>query len=188
MLLPAIDYQRLFKLRLVVARIGEMDNARWWNTNKLLGSIGATALKRGFPSTHYFAQARAVFAVATARSREIFPPPAGCVTLWSLPAEIEDEFENSWHEWLDDPLTWTPFFEIIKEISGSDLLGCLRQSSLVDDAAVSAIAQLSRSAENRAVAFQGEHHLDDHLVTILAGAYSLSDLGSPAIPYAKVRA
>ncbi|MFN5116778.1 MAG: hypothetical protein ACK5FE_13410 [Cyanobacteriota bacterium] len=29
---PTIDFKRLFKLRLVVARHGEMDAARWWNT------------------------------------------------------------------------------------------------------------------------------------------------------------
>ncbi len=63
----AIDYERLLKLRLVVARVGEMDLARWWNTQGLLGTRGKVVLARGFPHTHCFAQARVVFTVARAR-------------------------------------------------------------------------------------------------------------------------
>jgi hypothetical protein len=47
--LPAFDLERLFKLRLVVARTGEMDVARWWNTKGQLGRMGASVLRRGFP-------------------------------------------------------------------------------------------------------------------------------------------
>ena len=84
-----IDFERLLKLRLAVARHGEMDAARWWNTNGILGRRGSMVLKRGFPSTHYYAQARIAFAVARSRCHELFDPP-GCMTLWSLPADIED--------------------------------------------------------------------------------------------------
>jgi hypothetical protein len=182
----SLNFDRLFKLRLIVARIGEMDNARWWNTNKLLGSMGSTALKRGFPVTHNFAQARAVFEVATARSREVFPHPPGTFTLWSLPAEIEDEFENSYQDWLDNIDSWDSFFEIVKAISGSDLLGAFKESGLIDESIVSEVKSLKRSAENRAVLLPSAVNLDDHLLTLLASVYSLSDTGSPAIPYVKV--
>jgi hypothetical protein len=37
------------KLRLVVARVGEMDLARWWNTQGQLGALGSSVLQRGFP-------------------------------------------------------------------------------------------------------------------------------------------
>jgi hypothetical protein len=50
-----------------VARMGEMDRAQWWNTKGQLGPLGAMALSRGLPRTHYFAQARSVFAVAAHR-------------------------------------------------------------------------------------------------------------------------
>src|SRR5688500_19898895 len=66
----AIDLDRLLKLRLVVARFGEMDLAKWWNTKGQLGRLGTAALRRGFPRTHYFAQARSVFAVAGHRRSE----------------------------------------------------------------------------------------------------------------------
>ena len=87
-----IDFERLFKLRPAVARHGEMDAAGWWNTKGILGRHGALALKRVFPSTQHFAQARISFAVARSRCREIFDPP-GCMTLWHLPAEVEDQFD-----------------------------------------------------------------------------------------------
>jgi hypothetical protein len=65
---PTIDFKRLFKLRLVVARHGEMDAARWWNTQGVLGPRGVSVLRRGFPKTHCFAQARIVFETAKPRS------------------------------------------------------------------------------------------------------------------------
>lgn len=42
-----VDFERLLKLRTVVARFGEMDLAKWWNTRGQLGALGATALRRG---------------------------------------------------------------------------------------------------------------------------------------------
>lgn len=39
-----LDLDRLLKFRLVVARFGEMDIAKWWNTKGQLGRLGATAL------------------------------------------------------------------------------------------------------------------------------------------------
>ena len=77
-----IDLDRLLKLRLVVARYGEMDLAGWWNTNGMLGRYGAIALARGLPRTHHFTQARVVFSVAKARCQELFDAP-GSVTLWN---------------------------------------------------------------------------------------------------------
>ena len=106
----AIDLDRLLKLRLVVARFGEMDIAKWWNTKGQLGRLGAAALRRGFPRTHHFAQARSVFAVAAHRCAEVFDPP-GSVTLWRLPESIEEEFDARWEHWLDNAHDWTPFFQ-----------------------------------------------------------------------------
>jgi hypothetical protein len=39
-LTSSLDFDRLLKLWLVVARYGEMDMARWWNTQGMLGLIG----------------------------------------------------------------------------------------------------------------------------------------------------
>ncbi|HSN97576.1 MAG TPA: BrxE family protein, partial [Candidatus Nanopelagicales bacterium] len=94
-----------------MARFGEMDIARWWNTKGQLGRSGALALRRGFPRTHHFAQARSVFAVAAHRCSELFDPP-GCVTLWRLPESIEEELDARWEHWLDDAAAWAPFFHV----------------------------------------------------------------------------
>ena len=113
-----IDLERLLNLRAVVARYGEMDRAKWWNTRGGLGSLGTAALRRGFPRTHYFAQARSVFAVAAHRWAGIFNPPQ-CVTLWRLPDEVEEEFDARWEGWLDRADEWSPFFERNREPSGN---------------------------------------------------------------------
>src|ERR1700729_1617905 len=112
-----IDLERLFRLRLVMARFGEMDLARWWNTKGQLGRMGALALRRGFPRSHHFAQARSAFAVATHRCAEVFNPP-GCVTLWNLPAAIEEELDARWEHWLEGAVDWAPFFGILERLVG----------------------------------------------------------------------
>src|SRR4051812_16655081 len=119
--LPALDLERLFKLRLVVARTGEMDLARWWNTKGQLGRMGASVLRRGFPRTHHFAQARSVFAVAAHRCAELFDPP-GCVTLWRLPEAVEEAFDARWEDWLDNAAEWAPFFAKLETLPGPDLV------------------------------------------------------------------
>src|SRR4051794_12303605 len=119
-----LDLDRLCRLRLVVARHGEMDRAGWWNTRGMLGHLGAVALKRGLPRTHRFAQARVVFEVARSRCREIYDPP-GAVTLWELPADVEDEFQERWHGWLADADTWAPIFDRLTSGQAPDLLAAL---------------------------------------------------------------
>lgn len=102
-----IDYDRLLKLRLAVGRFGEMDIAKWWNTTGQLGRWAASVLRRGFPRTYHFAQARSVFAVAAHRCAERFDLPDG-VTLWRLPEALEEEFDVRWEHWLDAASEWKP--------------------------------------------------------------------------------
>src|SRR3990172_12013107 len=104
-----LDLDQLLRLRLVVARFGELDLAKWWNSKGQLGKLGTAALRRGFPRTHYFAQARSVFAVASHRCAEVFEPP-GCVTLWRLPEAIEEEFDTRWEQWLASAREGAPVF------------------------------------------------------------------------------
>ena len=117
-----LDLDHLLKLRLVVARFGEMDMARWWNTKGQLGRLGTSALKRGFPRTHRFAQARSVFAVAAHRCAEVFDPP-GCFTLWRLPESTEEEFEARWEQWLDHAKDWDGFVTITGRLARFAKLG-----------------------------------------------------------------
>ena len=89
-----LDLAWLLKVRTVVARIGEMDLARWWNSTGQLGPQGSSVLRRGFPRTHRFAQARSVFMVAAARCTQIFDPP-GSVTLWRLSSQCRQTLSIS---------------------------------------------------------------------------------------------
>jgi len=180
-----VDLDQLLKLRLAVGRFGEMDLARWWNTNGMLGRRGAVALERGFPSTHRFAQARVVFAVARSRCQEIFDPPDS-MTLWSLPAEIEDQFDACWHAWLSRSDEWEPFFDTLANLKGDDLLEVLSTLELIERSQREAVGKLRRSAENRAVQLQSSGAADDEVITMLAAAFARGEQSTPAIPYARL--
>src|SRR6266853_4294937 len=122
----------LLKLRMVVGRHGEMDLAKWWNTKGQLGRVGTAAIRRGFPRTHYFAQARSVFAVAAHRCREVFDPPHS-VTLWQLPEAVEEEFESHWERWLDQADQWKPFFLELEALKEAELKTVLQSLDLITE-------------------------------------------------------
>lgn len=180
----SIDLERLLKLRLVVARFGEMDLAKWWNTKGQLGRLGAAALRRGFPRTHRFAQARSVFAVAAHRCSEVFEPP-GCVTLWRLPEVVEEAFDARWEHWLDHASEWTSFFEKLESLSGTDLSEILRAFEIVSERDVAAYAKLRRSAEGRAVPLPGIFSGTDADVALLALGFARGEPSALAVPYAR---
>jgi hypothetical protein len=181
---PSIDLDRLLKLRLAIARFGEMDLAKWWNTKGQLGKSGAAMLRRGFPRTHRFAQARAVFAVAAHRCAEVFEPP-GSVTLWRLPEATEEEFDAGWEQWLDSAPDWTPFFEKLEGLSGTDLVSVLRGLEVVSDRDIEAYGRLKRSAEGRAVPLPGTFAGTDDDVSLLALGFARGEPGALAVPYAR---
>lgn len=180
-----LDLDRLLKLRILVARFGEMDLARWWNTKGQLGKLGASVLKRGFPRTHRFAQARSVFAVAAHRCAEVFNPPAS-VTLWRLPEIIEEEFDARWEHWLDCADEWASFFERTETLQGSDLAATVRAFELVDDDDLAAYARLRRSAEGRAVPLPNAFSGTDGDLTLLALGFARGEPSALAVPYARV--
>lgn len=180
----AIDLDRLLKLRLVVARFGEMDLARWWNTKGQLGKLGAATLRRGFPRTYRFAAARSVFAVAANRCAEVFDPP-GAVNLWRLTEATEEEFDARWEHWIDNASEWTDFFERLETIKGSDLGALLVDLGLIGTPELDAFAKLRRTAEGRAVPLPGTFAGTDHEVGVLAFGFSRGEPGELAVPYAR---
>jgi hypothetical protein len=184
---PHLDLDRLLELRLVVARFGEMDHARWWNTKGQLGRLGALALSRGFPRTHMFAQARAVFAVAAHRCAEVFDPPVAA-TLWRLPEALEDEVDARWEHWLDNPEPWRDVFKKLEPNLGTDLLAALTGFGLLGAAEREAVTRLKRSAEGCAVALPAPFRADDATMTLLAAAFARGEQGALAVPYARLAA
>lgn len=185
-----LDFDHLLRLRLIVARFGEMDAAMWWSTGDanrktaVLGRAGALLMSRGFPRTQLFAQARLVFTVARARCKEVFDPP-GAVTLWDLPAHIEDQFDARWASWLAERDAWQGFFATL-ESTPTDLLELLTRHDLVSASDLERVSQLRRSAEGRAVPLPGMHTVSTGLVTQLAAAFSRGEPGRLAVPYARL--
>ena len=178
----------LLRLRLVVARYGEMDLARWWNTRGQLGSYGASALKRGFPRTHHFAQARSVFTVASERCRQVFNP-AGCVTLWRMTDDIEGGFEAEWEHWLDNAGEWSPFFESIRPLSlECDLAATLRRLGLAGDDDLEELRDLRAGSGSRSVQLASPFSGSQRDVRLLALAFSKGEPGSLVVPYARTAA
>ncbi len=180
----AIDFDRLLKLRLVVARVGEMDNARWWNTKGQLSQLGAMALRRGLPRTHHFAQARSVFAVASARCAEVFDPP-GCVTLWKLPPALQDSFDAKWERWLDQRETWGPFFTRLQGLRETNALAALQACDLISRDQEASVVKMRRSGDGRGVMVPLSGEIDDRYVTLLAAGFSKGEVGALAVPYGR---
>jgi hypothetical protein len=178
-----LDFDRLLKLRLIVARFGEMDLAKWWNTRGQLGRLGTAAIRRGFPRTHYFAQARSVFAVAAHRSREIFDPPDS-VTLWRLPETIEEEFEGKWENWLDRANDWQPFFLSLEGLQETDLKTALQLLGDVTNHEVDLSSRLRRSAGGRAVPLSEPFSGANQDIALLALGFARGEIGSLVVPYA----
>jgi hypothetical protein len=177
-----LDLDLLLKLRLVVARIGEMDIGGWWNTKGQLGPVGTAALRRGFPRTHHFAAARSVFAVAAHRCREVFDPPKS-VTLWQLPEALEEEFDARWEHWLDHAVEWDDFFKALERPEKTDLAEAMLQRGLVAASDVEDFIRLKRSAEGKAVPLGGPFRGASADVIRLALAFGRSERGALAVPY-----
>jgi hypothetical protein len=184
--MSAIDLENLFKTRLVVARFGEMDLARWWDTKGMLGKTGRLAVGRGLPKTHRFAQARAVFAVARARCREVYSPSDG-VTLWDLPAEVESAFDERWPMWIENQADWQRCFDSLEANPGDDLLDAFAKVSPLPSATVDAAKRMKRAADQKAVPLGEFPAVTDELVSQLAVGFSKGEPGRVAVPFAKLR-
>jgi hypothetical protein len=184
--MSAIDLDNLFKTRLIVARFGEMDLARWWDTKGMLGKTGRLAVSRGLPKTHRFAQARAVFTVARARCREVYSPPDG-VTLWDLPAEVESAFDERWPLWIANQPAWQPFFDALEAIPGDDLIGAFAKVAPLPSATLDAAKRMKRAADQKAVPLGEVPAVTDELVSQLAVGFSKGEPGRVAVPFAKSR-
>jgi hypothetical protein len=181
----ALNLDRLLQIRLIVARFGEMDIAKWWNTRGQLGRLGAVAIQRGLPRTHSFAQARSVFAVAAHRCREVFDPP-DCVTLWQLSEPIEEEFDARWEHWLDGANAWRPFFTRLESIQGGDLKSALQSFNVVSEHDIEAYSRLRPSAGGRAVPMPQPFSGTDQDVALLALGFARGETASLVVPYARV--
>ena len=179
-----MDLEWLLKIRTVIARIGEMDLARWWNSNGQLGPQGASVLRRGFPRTHYFAQTRSVCMVAAARCAQIFELP-GSATLWRLTDTIEERLDVLWESWLDDAANWHPFFERVAGLKSTDVPLSLQEFGLVTDEELSATRTVKKSADGRSIHMPELFDGGRKTVAMLALAFAAGSPGNLVVPYAR---
>lgn len=177
-----IDVKKITALRMAVARHGEMDRSRWWNTNGLLSSIGELAISRGFPKSHVFARSRAAFAVASSRSEEVFNPPDS-YTLWRLPVKIEDHIEDAWAGWLESPDEWKDLLEKVDKEGGNQLLALLTKLELVSEQSAKRDKGLRRADDLRSVPIKLNDETVMEAVELLAAAHSCSEPGKLAVPF-----
>ena len=177
-----IDVKKIAALRMAVARYGEMDRAKWWNTKGLLSRVGELALSRGLPKSHVFARSRAAFVVASSRSDEVFNPPQS-YTLWRLPAEIEDRFEDAWAGWLEAPNDWKELLEQINQGSGNELLSLLTSTELVSEQSANRGKALRRADDLRSVPIKLDGETGTDAIELLAAAHCCSEPGKLAIPF-----
>jgi hypothetical protein len=181
-----VDLEKLLKLRLVVARFGEMDKARWWSTRGQLGRLGTAAVRRGFPRTHYFAQARAVFAVAAHRCHELLNND-GVVTLWQLPQAIEDQFEARWEHWLDNATNWRDLSQRLEGMPENELSAALKAEDAVTEADLEAFPRVPRSRDARGLALPNPFSGTDADIAMLALGFARGAPGSLVVPFAERR-
>jgi hypothetical protein len=108
------------------------------------------------------------------------------VTLWKLPADVEDRFDEHWNSWLNAAEVWRPFFDDLAGYNHTDLLSALDERGLISAEQADTVRAMRRSAEGRAVQLSGDHDLDDELITLLAAGFTKGEQGAPAIPYARL--
>jgi hypothetical protein len=182
---PDVDLEHLLKLRVVVARVGEMDLAKWWNTTGQLGRYGDAAVRRGLPRTHSFAQARSVAAVAAYRCDEVFNL-GNTVTLWRLPASVEERYEARWEYWLDNAADWSAFFSEVAAISSADLEGALQTFNLVTEQGVAAARAMEPGPGGRSLPLPDTFTGSRADLEMLALGFGRGAVGALAVPYAKL--
>lgn len=179
-----IDLAWLMRLRTVIARLGEMDGARWWNSHGQLGRHGATVLRRGFPRTFQFVQAKSVQTIAAARCSEIFDPPES-VNLWRLTEDLEDRMDSIWEGWLDDAASWQPFFERVAGLKFTDVPTALKDFDLVTDAEIEAHAKIRKSSDGRSIQIPEKFEGRRRGVALLALSFSAGTASNLVVPYAR---
>ncbi len=177
-----IDVKKIAALRMTVARHGEMDRSKWWNTKGLLSKVGELAISRGFPKSHVFARSRAAFAVASSRSEEVFNPPDS-YTLWRLPVEIEDQLEDAWAGWLESPQEWKELLERIDAEGSNDLVSVLTTLELVSEQTVNRAKGLRRADDLKSVPLKMDGETVIEAIELLAIAHDSSEPGKLAVPF-----
>ena len=100
------------------------------------------------------------------------------MTLWSLPAEVEDQFDSRWQSWLERREKWQSFFRRLEAIQTDDLFDPLKELGLIGPDQLERVSRLRRSTEGRSVLLPGTHQPCDETVTLLAAGFARGEVRS----------
>jgi len=181
-----LNPELLFKCRLIVGRYGEMDIARWWNTSGILSVLGSKVASRGLPRTDFYGRARALFAVATHRTRELFSLPSS-YTLWSLPPAVENALDEAMIRWAHENRSWPDIEEVLAELKPGGLEPSLRKAELVSEHIASVLSRLKTGPEGKSIRLPKTDEITNETVALLAAAFSRSSPESLLLPVAPTK-
>jgi hypothetical protein len=186
-----MNFRQLFKLRLVVAAMGETQRLGWWNSD-VLTATGEFLFQQGFPRSAPFAQTRAGFRVAQLACDEalaIQATPGGPITchLFRLTPQLEDAFENERNRWMDEPETWTECFQTAWGLTAEQWPQALVELAELDSAAIDWAEQ---QTPQTAKALRLDDPFDIHQGHIerLAAGFLCGKPGQLVVPYLRVAA
>jgi hypothetical protein len=135
-----LDFRQLFKLRLVMAALGESQRLGWWNSGMLTGT-GEFLLQQGFPRSAPFTQTLPGFRggqLACDEALPIQPTPGGSITCheFRLTFQLEDAFENKRNRWMDEPETLIGPFQSAWTLTSEEEPQALIELAELDPAAI----------------------------------------------------
>ena len=186
-----IDFPQLFKLRLVVAAIGEKDRRGWWNS-EVLNDSGRFLYEQNFPRSAPFAQARAAFRVAQLACDEALgiersaTGPQVC-HLFRLPPEAEDAFENERDRWLDQAPAWESTFEGVFALVSDQWPQALGELAGLDEA-LESWGQSQKPQTAKALRLPDAHQLGPDELLRLAAGFACGRAGTLVVPYLQLSA
>ena len=184
-----MDFGQLFKLRLVVAAMGETQRLGWWNGGVLTGT-GEYLFQQGFPRSSPFAQTRAGFRVAQLACDEalgIQPSPGGAITchLFRLTPQLEDAYENERNRWLDAPQEWADCFQAAWSLTPEQWPQALIELAELDPAAIDWARQQTPQTA-KALRLEDPAEIHQGHVEKLAAGFVCGQSGQLVVPYLQV--
>ena len=184
-----MDFLQLFKLRLVVAALGETQRLGWWNSGVLTGT-GDYLFLQGFPRSAPFAQTRAGFRVAQLACDEalaIQPTPGGPITshLFRLTPQLEDALENERNRWMDEPEPWVDTFQAAWTLTPEQWPQALIELAELDPAAIDWARQQTPQTA-KALRLDDPFEINQSHIERLAAGFVCGQPGQLVVPYLQV--
>ena len=184
-----MDFRQLFKLRLVVAALGETQRLGWWNSGVLTGT-GEFLFQQGFPRSSPFAQTRAGFRVAQLACDEalaIQHAPGGPINchLFRLTPQLEDAYESERSLWMDEPEAWTDSFQAAWSIKAEQWPEALVDLAELDPTAIDWARQQTPQTA-KALRMDDPFEINQGHIERLAAGFLCSTPGQLVVPYLQV--